>query len=344
MTDALLGTVTRPLATARPRLGFLGVGWIGLHRMGAIARSGIADIAAVADTSAEAVVRARDSASGAVGLTTLEELLELELDGLVIATPSAAHAEQAIAALERGVAVFCQKPLARTAAETRQVVQAARKADRLLSVDLSYRCTCAMQRIRALVRGGELGSVHLVDLVFHNAYGPDKPWFRDPGLSGGGCMMDLGIHLIDLAFWTLGRPGVPRVSSHLYAGGRLLHPPITVVEDHAVATIELDNGTTVRIACSWNAHAGRDAVIEASFYGTLGGATMRNVGGSFYDFIGERFRGTVMDTMCEPPDEWGGRAAIAWAKRLAAGARYDREVEQLEIVAETLDAIYGGGR
>jgi predicted dehydrogenase len=49
--------------------------------------------------------------------------------------------------------------------------------------------------------------VFAVDLVFHNAYGPDKPWFYDPELSGGGCVMDLGVHLVDLALWSLDFPG-----------------------------------------------------------------------------------------------------------------------------------------
>ncbi|HET9730647.1 MAG TPA: Gfo/Idh/MocA family oxidoreductase, partial [Acidimicrobiia bacterium] len=142
----------RTSSTTRPRLGFLGVGWIGRHRMHAIAESGAATVAAVADASPE---MAREACSG---LDTrpevsgcLDELLDHDLDGIVIATPSALHAEQAIAALERGVAVFCQKPLARTVDETRRVVEAARAADRLLGVDLSYRHTAAMCAIRDLV-------------------------------------------------------------------------------------------------------------------------------------------------------------------------------------------------
>ncbi|MBR7513789.1 Gfo/Idh/MocA family oxidoreductase, partial [Mycobacterium tuberculosis] len=80
-------------------------------------------------------------------------------DGIVIATPSALHAEQSIRALDAGAAVFCQKPLGRTAAEVRAVVDAARNADRLLGLDLSCRHTEAMRRIRALIQAGELGRI-----------------------------------------------------------------------------------------------------------------------------------------------------------------------------------------
>jgi predicted dehydrogenase len=113
-------------------------------------------------------------------------------------------------------------------------------------VDLSYRFTEGMQRIRELVRAGELGRVFGADLVFHNAYGPDKPWFYDRAQSGGGCVMDLGVHLVDLALWTLDFPEVAAVSSQLYAAGERLPPAPDQVEDYAVATLELATGAVVR--------------------------------------------------------------------------------------------------
>ncbi|HEY2896113.1 MAG TPA: Gfo/Idh/MocA family oxidoreductase [Gemmatimonadaceae bacterium] len=340
MTATTMVTRDAPSST-KPRLGFLGVGWIGRHRMGAIAESGAAEIAAIADASAIALESAREHAPKCEVASSLEEMLEAGLDGVVIATPSAMHAAQAIEALERGVAVFCQKPLARTARETQRVIEAACAADRLLGVDLSYRFTEGMQRIRRLVRNGELGSIYAVDLVFHNAYGPDKPWFFDPRLSGGGCVIDLGIHLVDLALWTLDFPRVARATSRLFSGGEPLRDALTQVEDFAEARLDLESGATVRLACSWNLPAGRDAVIEASFYGTSGGAAMRNVNGSFFDFRAERFRGTACETLSEPPDAWGGRAAVVWARQLERSNRFDPDIGNLVSVAAALDAIYG---
>ncbi len=325
----------------RPRLGFLGVGWIGRSRMEAIAEAGVAEIAAIADPSADMREAARSSAPDAEVAASYEELLDADLDGVVIATPSALHAEQSIAALDRGIAVFCQKPLGRTEGETAAVVAAARRANRLLSVDLSYRHTAAMQQVRELVRSGALGEVYTADLVFHNAYGPDKPWFYDAAQSGGGCVMDLGIHLVDLALWVLGCPEVTAVSSRLHARGRLLPLGEAAVEDHAVARLDLASGASIQLACSWNLQAGCDAVISASFYGTEGGAQMQNVDGSFYDFRADRFNGTARESLAEPPDAWGGRAAVDWAQRLAAGERFDSDSEQLVRVASVLDRIYG---
>ncbi|HYG21557.1 MAG TPA: Gfo/Idh/MocA family oxidoreductase [Verrucomicrobiae bacterium] len=337
---------TRPAAKrcARPRLGFLGVGWIGRNRMEAMAASGAIEITAIAETSEALRTEAARIEPRAAVLDSLDALLEVELDGVVIATPSALHADQAVAALERGLAVFCQKPLGRNAAETRRVIDAARSADRLLGVDLSYRFITGVQRIRELNLAGELGDIYAVDLTFHNAYGPDKPWFYDARLSGGGCVIDLGIHLVDLALWTLQFPRLRNVTSRLFAQGRPLARDTGEVEDYAMARLDLETGAAVQLACSWKLPAGCDAVISAAFYGTRGGAAIRNVGGSFYDFVAERFIGTRREILSDIVEPWGPRAAVNWAEQLARGGRYSPDVEDLLAVAESLDCIYGNSR
>src|SRR5690606_21728768 len=98
----------RPSAR-RPRLGFLGTGWIGRNRLKALADSGIAEIAAIAEPSPECLREASDLAPEATQVGALEELMQEPLDGIVIATPSALHADQAMTALAHGFAVFCQK-------------------------------------------------------------------------------------------------------------------------------------------------------------------------------------------------------------------------------------------
>jgi hypothetical protein len=109
-----------------------------------------------------------------------------------------------------------------------------------------------------------------------------------------------------------------------------------------MATLTTAGGAVVRLACSWNLPAGRDAVIGAEFVGTEGSAALTNVNGSFYDFMAERRRGTAREILSAPPDDWGGRAAVEWARRLGAGEGYDPSAERLVAVAEVVDAIYGG--
>lgn len=327
---------------ALPKIGFLGTGWIGRHRMQAIQQSKEAEIAAIADASSENAQQAAKLVPGVAVVDSLEELLDMGLDAVVIATPSAGHCSQAVRALEHGLAVFCQKPLGRSAQEAQMVVNAARAANRLLAVDYSYRFTDGIQKMYQLVNTGELGQVYAADLVFHNAYGPDKAWFYDARLSGGGCLMDLGSHLVDLALWFFDYPEVRSVSSSIFSAGERLKGGAREVEDYAVVSMVLENGKVIRLACSWNISAGRDAVIESSFYGTKGGVCFRNVEGSFYDFVAERFRGTARETIAAPPDDWGGRAAVAWARKLRLEGRgFDDAADKLVHVATVLDAAYG---
>lgn len=335
-----LGTPNR--STSKPRLGFAGVGWIGRNRLDAIAATGAAEIAAVTDPVADAVAKVAEVHGGVDVVPSFEALLELDLDGVVIATPSALHAPQAIAAFERGKAVFCQKPLARTSAETAAVVAAARDADRLLGVDLSYRHTTGMRAIRDVIRRGELGRIYAVESVFHNAYGPDKAWFYDPRAAGGGCLLDLGIHLVDLVLWSLDFPEVEGARGVIRNHERVNFTAADTVEDYATGQLELAGGTTVQVACSWRAPAGCDARIELTFFGTQGGASFRNVGGSFYDFVAEHFLpDRSRRVLTSPPDAWGGRAAAAWSEQLARSPRFDPQVEHLTAVAATLDRLYG---
>jgi predicted dehydrogenase len=243
--------------------------------------------------------------------------------------------------LNAGLAVFCQKPLGRTAAEVDHVIAAAKAANKLLGVDLSYRFTSGMAAIRELIWRGEIGTVFGADLTFHNAYGPDKSWFYDPALSGGGCVMDLGVHLVDLGLWALGWPEVTTVEASLMHRGGPLKDPSCECEDYAVATLKTADGTVLRLACSWRLPAGKEAVIAAEFYGTDGGAALRNVGGSFYELEAERMHGTWADPLANREDDWGGRAGADWARRLAAFEGFDPEAERLGDVARVLDRIYG---
>ena len=324
-------------------LGFLGVGWIGRNRMEMILRHSSAKADVIVEPSPENAADALKSAQGAKLEESYSAMVQMDdLDGIVIATPSAMHAEQSIEALRAGKAVFCQKPLGRTAAEVKEVVKASAEADKLLAVDLSYRHVKAFQEIHRLITNKEIGDIYAVDLVFHNAYGPDKDWFYDITRSGGGCVMDLGIHLVDLALWCLEFPEIKEVKSQLYFKGKKLEQLEGQVEDYASVSLTSEKDTVINMQCSWHVSAGQDAVIEARFYGTNGGAAVKNVNGSFYDFTAEKYNGTQKEVLVSPPDEWGGRAGVAWAEKLLEGSGHDPETaNELVKTAEIIDRIYG---
>ena len=305
--------------------------------------TGMIDAIAVCEPDEECAREALALAPEAKRVASFSDLLAEQLDGIVIATPSALHAEQTIAALNSGAAVFCQKPLGRNAAEARAAIDAARRANRLLAVDLSYRRTAVVEAIAHAIRENALGKGFAVELTFHNAYGPGKSWFFDRAQSGGGCVVDLGVHMVDLALWLLDFPQVEEVQARLFAKGQRLAANAAEVEDYATARFDLAGGISVNLACSWNLNAGAEAVIGAAFYGTRASAGFRNVGGSFYDFKAYLNRGTAQEIIASPPDDWGGRVAVDWATQVASGDRYDPQVENIATVAHVLDCIYSAG-
>lgn len=339
----MIATKPKNEANKELSLGFLGVGWIGRNRMEAILGHTGSKAIAIVEPQQENAGEAKKLAPKTSHLDSLEEMLkEEELDGVVIATPSAMHASQSIKALQAGKAVFCQKPLGRTAIEVREVVETARHANKLLGVDLSYRYTRAFKAIYELIKNGNIGDIYAIDLVFHNAYGPDKDWFYDIRQSGGGCVMDLGIHLVDLALWALDFPEVKEVRSRLYHQGKRLDFFEEQVEDFASVNMYTTNETNINLECSWHVSAGRDAVIEARFYGTKGGAAFKNINGSFYNFTAEKYNGTQTEVLVSPPDDWSGRAGVVWAQELLNGKEHDPKAgEEFIRTAEIIDRIYG---
>lgn len=336
----MIDTLVKTKVKTKPKLGFAGVGWIGKNRLKAIHEKHIAEMSAVADPDASAMEELNGEFSGLQKYNSFRELLESDLDGIVIATPSALHAEQALSALNSGKAVFCQKPLGRNKQETRKVVETARKENLLLEVDFSYRYTLAMQKLKEAVRSGRLGKIYAINLTFHNAYGPGKSWYRNPALSGGGCLMDLGIHLVDLLYWILDDPEITDLQCRLFNQGKPLKKNREEVEDYAAAQLTLNGDTVVQLSCSWNLPSDKDAVIEASFYGEHGGITFRNSDGSFYDFVTEEYNGTSTIILAEPPDNWCGRAAVEWTEKLAEENKFNPAAEIYVDVAHTLDLLY----
>jgi predicted dehydrogenase len=125
------------------------------------------------------------------------------------------------------------------------------------------------------------------------------------------------------------------------AAGKLLSKPVGELEDHALAQLQFDSGTTARLACSWNLPAGCDAVIEATFYGTQGSASLRNVRGSFYDFTAEHCVGTGRRVIASDDAAWGGRTACNWIRNLGDGRGFDPAAGRLRDVSELVDRIYG---
>ncbi len=332
--------IVREKRARAPRLGFVGLGWIGRRRLDAIAGREDVRVAALFDADTERLESSAAQYKDAIAHERIDTLLEQELDGIVIATPNAMHANQAVACLTRGVPVFCQKPLATDAGDTARVIEAARQADRLLAVDYSYRHVRGMAELRERIAAGDLGAILAIDLEFHNAYAPNKQWCFDRAHSGGGCLLDLGIHLIDLALWLQHAPPTRVTRKRLFAQGR----PATreSVEDLAFIELEQEGGGLVRIACSWNAQIGCDAQIGMQLHGTRGGAAWRNIDGSFLNFHLWHCRGNQRELLGASYDDWGTGALSAWIDRLNVDCSFDPSAFDILAGARLIDEAYHG--
>jgi predicted dehydrogenase len=218
----------------------------------------------------------------------------LELDAVSIALPNALHAPVAKSAFKAGLHVLCEKPLATTATQGRAMLRAAEKAGRTLMVNLSYRFRPQSQALKRMMDAGEIGEIYFGRTVWHRRRGLPGfgGWFGQKELAGGGPIIDLGVHRLDLAMWLMGNPRPTTVSAGAYGviGPRLAKQQNKTfdVEDLGAALIRFDNGATLILEASWAGFSEKKEDMVTQLLGTEGGIVQRNVGEG-YDFEAKLF-------------------------------------------------------
>jgi predicted dehydrogenase len=211
-------------------------------------------------------------------------LAEAKLDLVSVCLPNYLHAETTIAALDAGVHVLCEKPMAPGVAQAQEMIAAAGRNSRQLMVTYNYRYRADTQWIRRLIAGGHLGSVYHVYASWRRETGiPGSGWFGNKQMAGGGALIDLGVHVLDLTMWLLGFPGVLTVSgdTHSVFGprgmkmwgrrpGQIAQPPFDV-DDGAVGFIRFANGANAVLEATWAEHRQpQDDLIRMELQGTNG--------------------------------------------------------------------------
>ena len=189
--------------TNGPGVAIIGCGVIGARRAAAVAP---ARVVACADVDNARAASLASRMSGAVVATPADALARPDVDIAVIATTNDALAPMTIAALHAGKHVIVEKPAARTVAEADAIMAAAAAAGRQVRVGFNHRYHPALQQARQLVDSGALGPLMFVRGRYGHGgrVGYDREWRADPARSGGGELMDQGVHLIDLSRWFLG--------------------------------------------------------------------------------------------------------------------------------------------
>lgn len=219
---------------------------------------------------------------------------EAGLDAVSIAVPNHLHCSMTLAALESRMHVLCEKPMALNAAEAEQMQAAAEAAGKTLMLNMSFRFSAASFALKRQIEAGVIGDIYFGRTVWHRRRGipgldgsmPGKgPWFLRKEQSGGGAMIDLGVHRLDLALWLMGFPEARSVcgSSYNVIAQQLAAQAETKldVDDLACGMIKFANGTTLILEASWALHLKEKEHMVTALYGDKGGAVQRNVGGAY---------------------------------------------------------------
>lgn len=267
------------------RIGVIGTGSISAMHLNAYRSNPQTSIYAVCDLNEE---RARAAAAeyGAEKVYTdyRELLADSGVDAVSICTWNDSHARISIAALEAGKHVLVEKPLCRTFEEALQVEQAVQKSGRILQVGFVRRYDANAQLLHTLVEKGEFGEIYYAKATTLRRLGNPGGWFADIERSGGGPLIDIGVHVIDLCWYLMGRPKPVSVSANTYRRlGNRAHvehlsfykaadydAALNTVEDLANALIRFENGASLLVDVSFTLHA-KDDERSVRLYGEKGG-------------------------------------------------------------------------
>jgi predicted dehydrogenase len=225
-----------------------------------------------------------------------DELLEKEKPDVVsVCLPNDLHAEFSVRALEAGCHVLCEKPLATSAADARRAVDCAKERGLRLAVNLSYRFRPQSAYLKALAERGVFGEVYFAHTVWHRRRGVPRGtgWFYDKRRAGGGPLIDLGVHRLDLAWWLMGTPRPVRASGVAYdkfAGlySKKLGAEVTT-EDLAAGLVRFENGAALSVQASWAGNVEWGERMVTRIWGTQAGAVQENLNEG-YEFVCKVFR------------------------------------------------------
>jgi predicted dehydrogenase len=268
------------------RVGIIGVGGIGRDQhLPGWAKVPFAEVTAAADLSEQALQRSCDFLPQARRFTDWRQLVAIEeLDVVDICTPNRTHAPIALAALSAGKHVLCEKPLVTTAREAGDLAVASRKAGRLVMAGQNLRFDAGCQQYKALIDSGLLGHIYYARAQWlRRRLLPPRATFTERRLSGGGAALDIGVHVLDLAYWFMGAPEPVSVSAVAdtrvakradvsSAWGEWDRSRLDV-EDFAAGFVRFANGSVLVLETSWLSFQPEKELVRVQLFGDRAGLT-----------------------------------------------------------------------
>lgn len=269
------------------RVAFIGAGGIAELQMARFAARSDVTLVAFADVSAEQLANRQALYPEVKTYTDYRSMLRAEnVDAVSVCTPNRFHAAPTIAALKAGCHVLCEKPLAMTVAEGKRMRDAAKAAGKQLVVGFQYRLDPRTQYLRGMYDAGAFGRVLFGRVQAMRRRGiPNWGVFGVKALSGGGPLIDIGVHVLEMAHYTMGSPRPVSACADMFTylgdqpSDRVASPfagwdhKTYDVEDLAVGRIRFDNGAVLHVECSYAAHIPDRNLMNFQLLGDKGGAT-----------------------------------------------------------------------
>lgn len=247
------------------------------------------EIVAFCDLVAEKAERARAKfgTPNAQVFTDYHQLLNLDLDAVHVCTPNRSHADITVDALEAGRNVMCEKPMAIDSAGARRMVEAQKRSGKLLTIGYQNRYRKDTMALKKLAETGELGEIYMAKAHALRRRGiPNWGVFTNKYEQGGGPLIDIGTHSLDITLWIMDNyKPVSVVGSTYYKLGRSLagdeqgtdehwNPETFEVEDSAFGFVKFENGATVFLGSAWALNTTNQKQAMTTVYGTKAGAEM----------------------------------------------------------------------
>ncbi|MEO1497718.1 MAG: Gfo/Idh/MocA family oxidoreductase [Planctomycetota bacterium] len=278
------------------KLGIIGAGAIGEKHAAAAAGVGV-EVAAIADRDADRAAALAGSYEAAAEAEPRAVFDNADVDAVVIGVPNCFHKPLAIDAMRAGKDVLLEKPMALSAAECDELIATAEETGRVLQIGYVHRFTSVGSAAKRVAESGDLGEVYhaKAHLFIRRGIPGLGGWFTTKAMSGGGCLIDLGVHLLDLQLFLLGQPTAVAVSGKAYSrfGTKMedyvyesmwAGPPkldgVFDVDDSAHAMITFDTGATLDLQVTWAGNLPTGALPDSliGLFGDRGGLTFELFG------------------------------------------------------------------
>ncbi|MBV9009197.1 MAG: Gfo/Idh/MocA family oxidoreductase [Verrucomicrobia bacterium] len=254
------------------RFGIIGAGWPGQQHAKAIAAIPGTELRACSDTNDERLQAFRHEFSPMTTFAEYHELLaDGEIDAVIICLPNFLHFPASLAALEAGKHVLCEKPPTLNAAEMKVLRDAAAKRNLVYFFGRQFRFAPALRTAREIISEGKLGTIYRARATWVRSRGIPPgvdSWFTDKKRSGGGALIDIGVHALDSAWFLMGTPRPVSISAKVFRNfAHFVNAPVFNVEDEAHAFIRFANGSIIELETSWAANLTDDTPVGPEWVG-----------------------------------------------------------------------------